>query len=427
MYKEVITISNKGDQTNILTTTRNLIKECVRRMELPSAVYEYLKDSNRFIEVTIPIRSDEGNVKVLRGYRSQHNNVLGPYKGGIRFHPEAETDEVKALSIWMTLKCALVGVPFGGGKGGVVCDPRDMSRQELEEVSRGYIRAMGNFLGPEIDIPAPDVYTNAQVMGWMADEYSKMNYASSFGVVTGKPIAVGGCIGREEATSQGCVYTIKEAAEAKNISLEGARVVVQGSGNVGGFAARILHDWGSRVIAISDSRGGIYNPEGLDVHKLLDYKKQSGALSDYPGGEAISQDELLTLDCDILIPAAMENQITGNNADSIKAKIVAEGANGPTTPEADRILHKQGVLLIPDILANAGGVTASYFEWVQNNYGFQWTRETVNQNLEQKMTDAFRRVYSFQKEGDPEMDMRTAAYMCSVEKLADGMKCRGWL
>ncbi len=399
---------------------------CVQELDLNESTYEYLKEPFRFIEVSFPLKTDSGEVKFLKGYRSQHNNALGPYKGGIRFHPEVTVEETKALSMWMTLKCALVGVPFGGGKGGVVCDPRSMSMREKERVSREYIRSMGNFLGPQIDIPAPDVYTDAQVMAWMADEYSNIKQQPAFGVVTGKPLPVGGCIGREEATSRGCVYAVKEAANILNIPLDGARVVIQGAGNVGIHAARLLDYAGAKIIAISDSRGGVINQEGLDVNQVYHHKKKTGALKGFEGGDAVEAWEIFDLDCEIMIPAAMEKQITEKNAGSIKAKIIAEGANGPTTPEADKILKDRGVLVIPDILANAGGVTVSYFEWVQNNYGFQWNQGKVNQQLEQKITDAFRMAYDF-IQNRTEIDMRTGAYMYAIRRLAEAMEYRGWL
>ncbi|MEW5783912.1 MAG: Glu/Leu/Phe/Val dehydrogenase [Bacillota bacterium] len=412
---------------NTLTATRNLIKESVERLELSPIVYEYLKVPMRFVEVAIPVEMDDGSTKVFTGYRSQHNNVLGPYKGGIRFHPGANPDEVKALSMWMTLKCALVGVPFGGGKGAVVCDPRQLSLKEKERVSRGYVRAMGNVLGPETDIPAPDVYTDAQVMAWMADEHSIIMQKPSFGVVTGKPIPVGGCVGREEATSRGCVFAAREAARAVNIPLKACRIAIQGAGNVGGHAALLLHEEGCKIVGITDSRGGLYNPDGLDAKTVMAYKKANGSLEGYPGAEPISNQQLLTLDCDVLIPAALENQITCDNAAAVKAKIVVEGANGPTTPDGDRILKERNILLVPDILANSGGVTVSYFEWVQNNYGFRWDAVTVNKRLEDKMVEAFRMVYSFTQKNCSGVDMRTGAYMYAIQRVAEAMHYRGWL
>jgi glutamate dehydrogenase len=412
---------------NTLTATRNLIRESIERLNLTPTVYEYLKVPMRFVEVAIPVEMDDGSVKVFTGYRSQHNNVLGPYKGGIRYHPESNPDEVKALSMWMTLKCALVGVPFGGGKGAVVCDPRKLSLKEKERVSRGYVRAMGSVLGPETDIPAPDVYTDAQVMAWMADEHTKLMQRPSFGVVTGKPLPVGGCVGREEATSRGCVYAAREAAKALSIPLKGARVAIQGAGNVGGFAALLLAEEGCKIIAITDSRSGVHNPAGLDAKAVMAFKKSKGTLAGFPGAQQITNEELLTLECEILVPAALENQITCDNAADVKAKIVVEGANGPTTPDADRILKEKGVLLVPDILANSGGVTVSYFEWVQNNYGFRWDLATVNKRLEDKVVEAFRLVYTFTQENCAGLDMRAGAYMFAIQRVAEAMQYRGWL
>jgi len=412
---------------NTLTATCSLIRESVERLNLSPTVYEYLKVPMRFVEVAIPVEMADGSTRVFTGYRSQHNNVLGPFKGGIRFHPESNPDEVKALSMWMTLKCALVGVPFGGGKGAVVCDPRRLTLKEKERISRGYVRAMGNVLGPETDIPAPDVYTDAQVMAWMADEHTLIMQKPSFGVVTGKPIPVGGCVGREEATSRGCVFAAREAARALSIPLKGCRIAIQGAGNVGGHAALLLQAEGCTVIAITDSRSGIYNPAGLDAKAVMAHKKATGSLEQFPGAEPITNAELLELDCDILIPAALENQITCDNAGKVKAKIVVEGANGPTTPDGDRILKENDVLLVPDILANSGGVTVSYFEWVQNNYGFRWDAATVNSRLEGKMVEAFQMVYSFTRQNCTKLDMRTGAYMYAIQRLAEAMRYRGWL
>ncbi len=410
-----------------LKATLGLIRQSVEQLEMSNDVYEYLRVPTRFVEASVPVEMDDGSTKVFTGYRSQHNNVLGPYKGGIRFHPDSTADEVKALSMWMTLKCALVGAPFGGGKGAVVCDPRKMSIKEKENVARGYVRAMGTVLGPEIDIPAPDVYTNAQVMAWMADEYSAIMREPSFGVVTGKPIAVGGCVGREEATSRGCVYIAKEAARTLDIPIKGARVAIQGAGNVGGFAALLMAEEGAKIVGISDSRGGVYDPAGLDVKSVIEHKKSTGSLEGISGVKEITNEELLTLDCDILIPAAMENQITGKNAADVKAKIVVEGANGPTTPEGDQILKENNVLLVPDIMANSGGVTVSYFEWVQNNYGFSWDFATVDKHLREKMVDAFNNCYDFYCERCVGSDMRTGAYMYAIKKLAEAMQHRGWI
>jgi glutamate dehydrogenase len=412
---------------SMLEATRNLIRQSVERLGLSPAVYEYLKVPMRFVEVAIPVDMDDGSTRVFTGYRAQHNNVLGPYKGGIRFHPEVTAESIKALSMWMTLKCALIEVPFGGGKGGVVCDPSNMSVKEKERLSRAYIRSLGSILGPEMDIPAPDIYTDAQVMAWMADEYSNIKQEPSFGVVTGKPLAVGGCVGRKEATARGCFYVTREAASAFSIPFAKARIAIQGFGNVGGNAAAFFANEGCSVIAVSDISGGIHNPAGLDIGTLLDHVRQTGYVKGFAGGEPISNQDLLTIDCDILLPAAIENQLTCDNAASVKAKIVVEGANGPTTPDADRIFKEKGILLVPDILANSGGVTVSYFEWVQNNYGFRWNAATVNQRLEEKMVEAFKMVYRFFQENCTDLDMRAGAYMYAIQRLAEAMHYRGWL
>jgi glutamate dehydrogenase len=424
MAKKVAETCSEG---STLRATLNLIGESVELLRLSPAVYECLKVPMRFVEVSIPVEMDDGKMKVFTGYRSQHNNVLGPFKGGIRFHPDSNPDEVKALSMWMTLKCSLVGVPFGGGKGAVVCDSRKLSLKEKERVSRGYVRAMGEILGPETDIPAPDLYTDAQVMAWMADEYTHIKQKPSFGVVTGKPLPVGGCVGREEATSRGCVIALQQALAVLDIPLEGARVVIQGAGNVGGYSALLLEEEGCKVIAISDSRGGIYNPAGLDAQAVMAHKKKTGSLECFPGAEPVTNRELLQLECEVLLPAALENQLTADNAGQVRARVVVEGANGPTTPEADRIFHERNILMVPDILANSGGVTVSYFEWVQNNYGFRWDAATVNQRLNDKIVEAFRAVYQFNREHCPNAGMRTAAYAYAIQRLAEAMHYRGWL
>ncbi len=422
-----VKVKDVKHEDNVLKATLDLIKQSVDFLELTPDVYEHLSKPMRFVEVAIPVLMDDGTTKVYTGYRSQHNNVLGPYKGGIRYHPDAEPDEVKALSILMTLKCSLVGVPFGGGKGAVVCEPYSMSMREKEKVSRGFVKALGTIIGPETDIPAPDVATDAQVMAWMADEYTTIMREPSFGVVTGKPIAVGGCVGREEATGRGVVCVTKEAARTLGLSYKGSRIVIQGAGNVGGTAAQMLHDDGCKVVGLSDVSGGVHDPAGLDIDTIMASVRKGKLLKEIEGLEIISNTELLALDCDILIPAALENQITGTTAKNVKAKIVVEAANGPTTPEGDRILKENDVFVVPDILANSGGVTVSYFEWVQNNYGFRWDLETVNRRLEEKMVEAFTQVYSFFCDKCHGSDMRTGAYMYSIQRVAEAMHWRGWL
>lgn len=403
------------------------IRESVERLNLSPAVYEYLRKPMRHVEVTIPVKMDSGKVELFTGYRTQHNNVLGPFKGGIRFHPAVTAEKVKALATLMTLKCSLIGIPFGGGKGGVACDPLNLSEQEKERLSRGYIRALASVLGPEVDIPAPDLFTDAQVMAWMVDEYSRLVQKQAPGALTGKPVEIGGSAGREEATSRGCVYIAREAAEICGFFLQEARIAIQGSGNVGGHAARIFHEMGCKVVAISNSKGGIYNPQGLDIPALFEHRRKSGRYDGFPGGEKISNEELITIDCDILIPAALENQITAQNAAEVKAAVIIEGANGPTTPEAEQILKEKNVLIVPDILANSGGVAVSYFEWVQNNQGYYWDLDSVNRRLEKLMVQAFRAVHSFSREECNGGSMRAAAYSLSVKRLAEAMRYRGWL
>ncbi len=403
------------------------IRESVERLNLSPAVYEYLRKPMRHVEVTIPVKMDSGKVELFTGYRTQHNNVLGPFKGGIRFHPAVTAEKVKALALLMTLKCSLIGVPFGGGKGGVACDPLSMSAQEKERLSRGYIRALGFLLGPNVDVPAPDLFTDAQVMAWMVDEYNCLAQKQVPGVLTGKPVGLGGSAGRVDATSRGCAYITREAAELCGISLQEARIAIQGCGNVGGHAARIFHEMGCKVIAISDISGGIYNPRGLDIPALLEHVSKRGLIEGFSGGEKIDNDDLITIDCDILIPAALENQITAQNAAEVKAAVIIEGANGPTTPEAEQILKEKNVLIVPDILANSGGVAVSYFEWVQNNQGYYWDLDSVNRRLEKLMVQAFRAVHSFSREECNGGSMRAAAYSLSVKRLAEAMRYRGWL
>ena len=414
-------------EENILNSTLGMIKQAIEFAELSPDVYEHLKTPMRFVEVAIPVEMDDGSTRVFTGYRSQHNNVYGPFKGGLRYHWNVTADSLKALSMWMTLKCSLVGVPFGGGKGAVVCDPLKMSVRERERLTRSYVRSLGSILGPEVDIPAPDLFTDAQVMAWIADEYSANVREPSFGVVTGKPLAVGGCVGRNEATGRGCFFVTREAARAYKIPLQKSRIVIQGFGNVGSNAAKLFSEEGCPIIGIGDISGALYNKDGIDIDKLIAHVKETGYVKDFPGAEAINNEELLTLECDILIPAALENQITGSNADSIKAKVIVEAANGPTTPDADKILKEKKVLVVPDILSNSGGVTVSYFEWVQNNYGFSWDLNTVNKHLEDKMVSAFNSVYNYYCERCIDSDMRTGAYMYSINRLAEAMQYRGWL
>ena len=413
-------------KVNTYEVAQSRIKQAVEQLGLPLDVYEWLKSPDRMVESSIPIKMDDGSIRSFNGYRSQHNNVLGPYKGGIRFHPQVDADEVKALSIWMTLKCAVAQVPFGGGKGAVMCNPRELSASEIERLSREYMRAMAPNLGPEKDIPAPDVNTNAQVMAWMADEFCKIRQHNDFGVITGKPLNVGGCIGRETATSRGAFYAIKEAAQTLQLDLKGATVAIQGYGNVGHYIAGFLTQEGCRVVAVTDSSGGAYHEKGLDPEALFKHKQETGSVKGYPQSENISTADMYALDCDVIVPAALENQIDTDVARQIKAKIVAEGANGPTTPDGDDMLKEKNVLVIPDILANSGGVIVSYFEWVQNNYSYYWTEEQIEASLEQKMTHAFQQIYHYQNHQQSKITMREAAFMYSIERLANVMKVRGW-
>ncbi|NMB46022.1 MAG: Glu/Leu/Phe/Val dehydrogenase [Firmicutes bacterium] len=403
-----------------------LVEKAATAMQLDPQVKELLREPIRTLTVSVSVKMDDGTVKVFRGFRCQHNDVLGPFKGGIRFHPEANEDEVKALAALMTYKCALVGLPFGGAKGGVLCDPSQLSAGELERLSRGFIRAITPIIGPEQDIPAPDMNTNAKIMGWFVDEYAHIRGAYQPGIVTGKPIALGGSKGRTEATGRGVMYVIREAASAFGRQLQGATVAIQGFGNVGNYAAKFLHDQGCKIIAVADVFGGVYNPAGIDPYQLKEHEVKTGSVKGFPGTQPISSDELLVMECDILIPAALGNQLTAKNARDVKCKWVVEAANGPTTLEADQILQEKGVLVVPDILANAGGVTASYFEWVQNNYSYYWSEEEVNERLEKIMANAFHEVYDAfsNREG---LDLRVAAYMVALERLATAMQARGWI
>ncbi len=392
------------------------------KLNLDPATHELLKHPMRMFVANIPVSMDDGSVRVFAGIRVQYNDALGPTKGGIRYHPDITVDEVTALAAWMTWKCAVVGLPLGGGKGGVRCNTKEMSKPELERLTRSYTRAMSKFIGPYTDIPAPDVYTDAQTMAWIMDEYSQIVGYNAFGVVTGKPVNVGGSLGRNEATSLGLLYTVINAAKHRNMKLSGATVAVQGFGNVGYHAARLLHEQGCKIIAVSDSIGGIYNPEGLDPERVLEHKEKTSSVADYPESKIISNEQLLALQCDILVPAAIENQITSANASDVKAKIIAEGANGPATPEADEILFEKGIFVIPDILANAGGVTVSYFEQVQNQMNYYWTEEEVRNRLKAIMDRAFESVVAMSEQH--KVNMRTSAYMLAVKRVADAMAAR---
>ncbi|NLU50622.1 MAG: Glu/Leu/Phe/Val dehydrogenase [Syntrophomonadaceae bacterium] len=415
-----------GNDFNPFQMAQAQLKAACDKLGLDPGYYEILKEPLRVLTVNIPVKMDDGTTKTFIGFRSQHNDAVGPTKGGIRFHPDVTLDEVKALSMWMTFKCGVVGIPYGGGKGGVICNPKELSKSELERLSRNYFRAIAQIVGPEKDIPAPDVYTTGQIMAWMMDEFSKVKQFNAPGVITGKPLIIGGSRGRNEATARGCMYVIVEAAAKIGLSLEGATVAIQGYGNAGRIAAELLSGLGCKIVAVSDSRGAAYNPAGIDPWAIGQFKDTTGTVKGYPGSEDIGNAGVLTLPCDILIPAALENQITAAVAPEVKAKLVAEAANGPTTPEADKILFENGIMVLPDILANAGGVTVSYFEWVQNLMGYYWTEEEVNDKLHQVMVQAFSNVYNmYQRYGD--IDMRTAAYLVAVERVAQAMEVRGWV
>ena len=413
-----------AENLNLFTSTQDVIKEALNKLGYDEAMYELLKEPLRMLTVRIPVKMDDGTTKVFTGYRAQHNDAVGPTKGGVRFHPMVSEQEVKALSMWMTLKCGIVDLPYGGGKGGIICDPRQMSMGELERLSRGYVRAVSQIVGPTKDIPAPDVFTNAQIMAWMMDEYSRMDEFNSPGFITGKAIVLGDSQGRDRATAEGVTIVIQEAAKKRGIDIQGARIVIQGFGNAGSFLAKFMSDLGAKVIGISDAYGALHDPNGLDIDYLLDRRDSFGTVTTL-FENTISNKELLELDCDILVPAAIENQITAENAHHIKASIVVEAANGPTTAEATKILADRGILLVPDVLASAGGVTVSYFEWVQNNQGYYWTEEEVREKLYRKMVDAFENVYTTATNRN--INMRLAAYMVGVRRTAEASRFRGWV
>lgn len=395
----------------------------IQHLELKRGIVEYLRYPKRELSVNFPVKMDDGSVKVFAGYRVHHNTVLGPTKGGIRYHPDVTLDEVRALAMWMTWKCAVVGLPYGGAKGGIVCNPKEMSLRELENLTRRYTTEITLMIGPDRDIPAPDVNTNPQTMAWIMDTYSMHEGYSVPAVVTGKPISIGGSLGRFEATGRGVMITACEACKHLDIPLEDATVVVQGYGNVGSVSAYLMHDQGCKIVGASDSRGGIYKPDGFDPRDVLRHKKETGSVIGYPGAETITNEELLELPCDILIPSALEKQITEDNAGRIKAKLIAEGANGPTTPDADVILRDKGIFIVPDILANAGGVTVSYFEWVQGLQSFFWSEEEINQKLERIMTTSFAEVLAVSQEKG--IDMRTAALVRAIDRVAEAIYIRG--
>ena len=393
-------------------------------LDLDPDLYTVLRVPNRELKVYIPTRMDSGRIQVFEGFRVQHNFARGPAKGGIRYAPDVNLDEVRALAAWMTWKCAVVNVPFGGAKGGIICDPQQMSTGEIERMTRRYAAELLDFIGPEKDVPAPDMNTNEQTMAWIMDTYSMHARHTVTAVVTGKPIDLGGSSGRREATGRGILFVVNEAIKRFKMTPAETRVVVQGSGNVGGIGARLFYEAGYNVVAISDIHGGIYNPKGINIPNALEYLRTTRSFEGYEGVDFVSNQELLELECDVLVPAATENQITSQNADRIKCKVLAEGANGPTTAGADEILHRKGVFVIPDILANAGGVTVSYFEWVQDRMGYFWREDVVNERLQDKMVASFNDLCRYADQHS--VDTRTAAYMLAIDRVAYDTRMRGF-
>ncbi|VUZ85216.1 glutamate dehydrogenase [Candidatus Methylomirabilis lanthanidiphila] len=393
------------------------------RLALDPGIHKRLRKPQRSLVVSVPTLMDDGRLEVFTGFRVQHDLTLGPTKGGIRYHPGVDLDEVTALAMLMTWKCALIGLPYGGAKGGICCDATRMSQGELERMTRRYTSEIILVIGPDQDIPAPDLYTNEQIMAWMMDTYSMHRGITMPGVVTGKPLLLGGSLGRAEATGRGVYYTVKAAAREYDMPLKGARVAVQGFGNVGAIAAKLLYEEDCQVIAVSDSKGGIYNAKGLNITTVLAEDAEGGSVTQHRNGDRISNEELLELNCDILVPAATEGQITQKNADRIRARIIAEGANGPTTPEADQILATKGIAVIPDVLANAGGVAVSYFEWVQDLQQYFWHEHQINERLAEVMISAFQRVMAMSRK--EQVNLRTAALMLAVKRVADGKRLRG--
>ncbi len=406
-------------------TAQGQVKQAVAALGAPRAVFEYLREPCRVLVCSIPVQMDDGHVRTFIGYRAQHTDVIGPTKGGVRFHPQVTLDEVKALSIWMTFKCALLGLPYGGAKGGVVCDPQELSVRELEQLSRGYIRAISPIIGPERDIPAPDVNTNAKLMGFMLDEFDRLKGQNTPGLITGKPLVLGGSKGRDEATGRGCAVVIREAAHLMGFSLAGSTVALQGFGNVGSNTARILVEMGCTVTAVVDARGGAHNPLGLDVAALQAWSNEHHTVAGFPGSQPLTSQELFALPVDIIVPAALESQITAQVARSVKAKLIAEAGNGPTTPEGSDVLFARGIRVIPDILASAGGVTVSYFEWVQNLMNYYWPESEVQEKLERMMVESFHAMAEMADRHG--VTYRKAAFMVGIERLSQAMAARGWI
>ncbi|MGB5823088.1 MAG: Glu/Leu/Phe/Val dehydrogenase [Proteocatella sp.] len=415
-------VKNVKESLNPFEIAQRQVKNACDKLGADPAVYEILKTPMRVLEVSFPVKMDDGTIRTFTGYRSQHNNACGPFKGGIRFHQDVTLDEVKALSTWMTFKCSVTGIPYGGGKGGIAIDPKEFSATELEKISRAYARAISPLIGEKVDVPAPDVNTNGQIMSWMVDEYAAVTGEYAPGVFTGKPVEFGGSLARTEATGYGVALMAKAACEKLNINFKGARVAIQGFGNVGSYAALYAHQLGAKVVAISDIFCTVYNADGIDIPRMFADPVKPIKNDNY--GKEITKEEFFALELDALIPCALENQLTSANAGDVKAKVICEGANGPTTPEADAIFAANGILLVPDILANSGGVTVSYFEWVQNLQRFSWTFEDVQQKQEGLMYKAFDDIWSLM--GEFKVDMRTAAYMTSIKRIQVAMKFRGW-
>jgi glutamate dehydrogenase/leucine dehydrogenase len=416
--------SNLNEKINPFEVALKQLEEASKILNLDKGMLQILANPKRILTVSIPTKMDDGSIRVFTGFRSQHNDARGPHKGGIRYHPDVTLDEVKALSMWMTWKCAIANIPYGGGKGGIICNPKQMSENELERMTRRFAYLIADIIGPYKDIPAPDVYTGGKEMAWIMDTYStlKGNYVQPE-VITGKPIAIGGSLGRNEATGRGLAYTVREAAKKRGIDMKQATIVVQGFGNAGQFASKLVEDQGAKMIAASDSQGAIFNQDGIDADALMKFKKENGTIAGFENAKSISNEELLETECTILIPAALENQITRNNADRIKTKIIAEAANGPTTPEADEILYKNDILVIPDVLANGGGVTVSYFEWLQNLRREYWTEEEVNNRLDINITKSFYDVYDTHEKYN--VDMRKAATLLAINRVVDAINIRG--
>lgn len=417
------------ENLNPFVNAQKMVKTACDKLGMDPAVYELLKEPQRVMEVAIPVKMDDGTTKVFKGFRAQHNNAVGPTKGGIRFHQNVTRDEVRALSIWMTFKCSVTGIPYGGGKGGIIVDPSELSQRELEALSRGYIDKIHKYIGEKQDVPAPDVNTNGQIMSWMVDEYNKLNGESAMGVITGKPVEFGGSKGRTAATGFGVAVVAREAVKKVGIDTNGATVALQGFGNVGSFTGLNMEKLGSKVVALGEwckeeGTYAIYNEDGINMEKLVEFAATERNLTKFPGVKRISMEEFWGLEVDVLAPAALENAITNENVDLIKAKVVVEAANGPITPEADAKLAEKGILVTPDILSNAGGVTVSYFEWVQNLYGYYWEEKEVEQKEERAMIEAFNDIWKIKEEYN--VTMRNAAYMHSIKRVAAAMKLRGW-